>query len=282
MPPLVTVICISYNHARYVREALDSVIAQSYQPIELFLVDDASTDGSQEVIRQWTAGHPKVRYFPLLVNGGNCKAFNTAFRHATGKYVIDLSADDVLLRERVQRGVEFLEAHPDVGVQFSDAELMDAEGRPLGFHSDRFPHHSIPQGMIFRDVLSRYFINSPTQMIRKSLLDELGGYDESLDYEDFDFWVRSTPRARYGYIPEPLIRRRVIATSMGKEQHRRSSKQARTTLRVCNKALKLCAVPEDFAALKKRVTYELRQALRRGEFSLAWDYVRLWKLASLR
>jgi glycosyltransferase involved in cell wall biosynthesis len=52
MTPHVTVICISYNHARYVREALDSVIAQSYQPIELFVVDDASTDGSQEVIRQ--------------------------------------------------------------------------------------------------------------------------------------------------------------------------------------------------------------------------------------
>lgn len=193
MSPLVTVICISYNHARFVREALDSVIAQSYQPIELFVVDDASTDGSQEVIRQWAAEHPNVKYFPLPVNGGNCKAFNTAFRHATGKYVIDLSADDVLLRSRVQRGVEFLESHPDVGVQFSDAELIDAEGRRLGFHSDRFPHHTIPQGMIFREILSRYFINSPTQMIRKSLLDELDGYDESLAYEDFDFWVRSAP-----------------------------------------------------------------------------------------
>jgi glycosyltransferase involved in cell wall biosynthesis len=280
MAPLVTVICISYNHAHYVREALDSVIAQSYQPIELFVVDDASTDGSQEVIRHWTAEHPNVRYFPLPVNGGNCKAFNTAFRHASGKYVIDLSADDVLLRSRVQRGVEFLEAHPDVGVQFSDAELIDAEGRRLGFHSDRFPHHTIPQGMIFREILSRYFINSPTQMIRKSLLDELGGYDESLAYEDFDFWVRSAPRARYGYIPEPLIRRRVIATSMGKEQHRRSSKQAYTTLAVCNKALRLCLAPEDFAALKKRVTYELRQALRRGDIPLAWKYVRLWRLSS--
>jgi hypothetical protein len=69
---------------------------------------------------------------------------------------------------------------------------------------------------------------------------------------------------------------------MGKEQHRRASKQARTTLDVCNKAFELCSAPEDFAALKKRVTYELRQALRRGDFSLAWSYVRLWRLSSSR
>lgn len=279
MQPLVTVICIAYNHAGFVQEALDSVITQSYKPIELLIVDDGSTDGTVEVIHQWMTDHAPCRFFPLSTTGGNCKAFNTAFRHATGTYIIDLSADDVLLPSRVQRGVALLESRPDVGVQFSDAELMDAEGRQLGLHSDRFPHHSIPQGKVFRDILSRYFINSPTMMIRKSLLDTLGGYDETLAYEDFDFWVRSSPLTNYAYIPEVLVRRRVVPSSMGKQQYRRSSKQAWSTLEVCYKALQLCKVPEDYAALRKRVVYEGRQALQRSNFALAWRYGGLWRKA---
>lgn len=277
MQPLVTVICISFNHARFVREALDSVIAQSYQPIELLIVDDGSTDGSAEVIRQWMITHTSCRFFPLPVTGGNCKAFNTAFRHATGTYIIDLSADDVLLPSRVQRGVALLESRPEAGVQFSDAELIDAEGRRLGLHSDRFPHYSIPEGKIFRDILSRYFINSPTMLIRKSVLDALGGYDESLAYEDFDFWVRSSPLTQYAYIPEVLVQRRVVSTSMGKQQYRRSSKQAWSTLKVCYKAMQLCKEREDYAALRKRVLYEGRQALQQGNFALAWRYGGLWR-----
>jgi glycosyltransferase involved in cell wall biosynthesis len=280
MAPLVTVICISYNHARFVRQALDAVMAQHYKPIELLVVDDGSSDGSQEIISQWLAHHPEVRFFPLGTNGGNCKAFNTAFRHASGKYVIDLSADDVLLPARVGRGVELLESRPAVGVQFSDAELIDAEGKRLGFHSDRFPHHTIPEGKVFREILSRYFINSPTMMIRKSLLDRLGGYDESLAYEDFDFWVRSAPLTEYAYIPEALVQRRVISTSMGKQQHQGSGKQAWTTLKVCQKARELCTSPEDSGALKKRTWYEFRQAIRKGDLALAWNYVRLSKLIS--
>ncbi|MBL7849905.1 MAG: glycosyltransferase [Cyclobacteriaceae bacterium] len=279
MPPLVSVICLSYNHARFVVEALDSVLTQSYQPVELLVVDDASTDGSAAVIREWLIRHPHGKFFPLAVNGGNCKAFNTAFRQASGKYVIDLSADDVLLPSRIERGVRLLESRPEVGVQFSDAELIDEKGRRLGYHSDRFPHHTIPQGMIFRDLLSRYFINSPTMMIRKSVLDELGGYDETLAYEDFDFWVRSALRTQYAYIPEALVRRRVISTSMGKQQHRRSSLQAWTTLRVCEKAFDLCQGSEDLSAWRKRIVYEGRLALGKGNLSLAWKYVQLWRRA---
>jgi hypothetical protein len=116
-------------------------------------------------------------------------------------------------------------------------------------------------------------------MIRKSLLDTLGGYDETLAYEDFDFWVRSSPLTNYAYIPEVLVRRRVVPSSMGKQQYRRSSKQAWSTLEVCYKALQLCKVPEDYAALRKRVVYEGRQALQRGNFALAWRYGGLWRKA---
>lgn len=277
MRPLVSVICLCFNHARFVAEALDSVIKQTYQPIELIVVDDASKDHSVSVICDWLKSHPDVRFIQMPSNLGNCKAFNAGLKLASGKYVIDLSGDDRLMPMRVQRGVDLMEERADVGVQFSDAELIDESGKHLGYHADRFPHDTIPQGKIFRDVLSRYFINSPTMMMRKSLLDELGGYDESLAYEDFDFWIRSSSRSEYAYIPEPLVQRRVLANSMGKQQYTGRSAQQRSTLVVCRKALGLCQEKDDFAALKQRLYFELRQALRHGNLALAWSYIILFR-----
>jgi glycosyltransferase involved in cell wall biosynthesis len=279
MAPQVSVICISYNHGLFVREALDSVAGQTYAPVELLIVDNGSTDNTVSVIRDWMVFHPGARFFPQEKNRGICKAFNLALDKAQGKYIIDLSADDVLLPNRVERGVALLEQRPEVGVQFSDAELIDPKGNTLGLHSDRFPHAGIPQGKIFREILTRYFINSPTMMMRRSLLVDLGGYDERLAYEDFDFWVRSTPQTHYAYLPETLVRRRVLPGSMGKEQHRKGSTQSLSTLAVCRKAHALCTAAEDFRALRTRVSYELRQALRLGSLSLAFAYIRLWWLS---
>jgi len=273
--PLVSVICISFNHSRFVREALDSVVDQTYPRVELIVVDDASTDDSAAVIKDWIAAHPQTRFLPLHLNGGNCRAFNTGLREAKGKYVIDLSADDVLMPDRITKGVALLESRPEAGVQFSDAELIDSAGRHLGFHSDRFPHGTVPQGKIFSELLARYFINSPTMMMRKELLDSLGGYDESLAYEDFDFWIRSAKRTEYTYLPEALVRRRTLPLSMGKQQYTLRSRQARSTLIVCRKALTLCSDALEFRGLRTRIAYEMRQALRVGNFSLAWDYFRL-------
>lgn len=275
MPPLVSVICLCYNHKRFVRYALQSVIDQTHSPIQLIVIDDCSVDGSVDVIEAFVVEHPEVTFLRLPANQGNCRAFNQGLKVAKGTYVIDLSADDVLMPSRVKRGVAGMEGSQACGVQFSDAELMDENGKTRGFHSDKFPHATIPSGKIFPDVLARYFINSPTMMIRKSLLDELGGYDETLAYEDFDFWVRSTPRTEYQYIPEPLVKRRILAASMGKQQRSGDGPQQRSTFLVCKKALVLCSNEKEFEALKKRLRYELGQALRGGAWSLAWEF---WKL----
>lgn len=275
MTPQVSVICLCYNHARFVAECLDSVKKQTHPDIELIIVDDASTDESQGVIRQWMESNPGATFLPLPSNLGNCRAFNTGLKKAQGTYVIDLSADDVLMPQRVAKGVELLESRPEVGIQFSDAELIDEKGRTLGHHSDHFPHPTIPQGWVFKEVVARYFINSPTMMMRRSLLEELGGYDEALAYEDFDLWVRAARIAQFAYIPEALVKRRVVKDSLGKRQFTFRSSQARSTLKVCQKVLHLCRDSEDRSALQGRVRYEFKRALISGEFDLAWGFFRL-------
>jgi hypothetical protein len=113
-------------------------------------------------------------------------------------------------------------------------------------------------------------------MMKKSLLDELGGYDESLAYEDFDFWVRSAQGNDYLYIPKALIKRRVVKNSLGTTQRSGDSFHQSSTLNVCLKAEVLCKSREDFQALKKRVQYELRIAFMTASPRLLWRYIKLW------
>lgn len=274
--PKVSIVCLCYNHVRFVREAIESIFAQSYSNIELIVVDDASTDGSQEEIRHVLKNHPSVLFLSLEKNVGNCRAFNEGWRKSTGDFVIDLAADDVLLPNRVERGVATLTAAgPATGVQFSDAYIIDESGGPLGFHSDKHPHATIPQGDVYVDVIRRYFICGPTTMARRAVLEQLNGYDETLFYEDFDFWIRSSRTFHYCYLTEPLVKYRRVKGSMSHLQFNRGNKQQESTYRICRKIQALNRNDAERAALQARVRYELFQAIRRFDLGLAWKYLLL-------
>jgi glycosyltransferase involved in cell wall biosynthesis len=277
MKPLVSVICLCYNQADYVREAIASVLDQTYDNIQMVVVDDASTDASVSVIEQFLKPFPHVTFLPLSQNIGNCKAFNHALVHARGEFIIDLAADDVLLPERVSKGVAtFLTYDQSYGVNFTDAYWIDVGGHTLFRHSQRFPHESIPQGNIYRELVKRFFICSPTMMYRASVIRSLGGYDESLAYEDFDFWIRSSRNFNYCYTPEVLVKKRVIPRSMSHKQFSFFSGQQESTYRVCEKIMSLNRTTDEQAALAGRIRYEVRTCLRLLAFPLAIKYVRLY------
>jgi len=273
---LVTVICVCYNHAAFVEEALNSVINQSYSKIELIVIDDGSLDGSSKVIKKWMANHPDAT---LILNGKNlgyCTTFNKAYRIAKGEFVIDLAADDVLLPNRVDEGIRtFEKIGPEYGVIFSDAQYMDEQGKSRSLHSNRFPHDSIPQGDIYKELIRRYFICSPTMMVRKEVLDQLHGYDESLAFEDFDFWIRASRDFKFFYSPEVLVKKRIVPTSMSAKQFKRSSPQRLSTLSVCRKIKVLNRTQEEDNALRMRLWYEIRVSIRSFDFRLAYQF---WKL----
>ncbi len=274
--PLVTVICICYNQARFVAQALRSVAEQTYSNIQLLIVDDASTDNSVEVITTFLRDFPDAQFFPLPQNVGNCKAFNHALRYAKGDYVIDLAADDMLLAERIAAGVEALTREDGrYAVNFSDAVIVDAEGKELYRHSQRFPHEAIPQGDVYRALIARYFILSPTIIAKTAMVKEIGGYDESLAYEDFDFMIRSSRRYWYCYTPECLVAKRIVGGSLSEEQFKFFSAQLRSTFRVCEKILTLNRTFAEQKALSQRIRYEIGVALRLYP-SLAIRYAFLW------
>lgn len=281
MPP-VSVICLCYNQSRFVKEAIISVMDQTYANVQLIVVDDASTDNSVSMIEECRKQYPQMLFFPLTENVGNCKAFNFGLRHAVGEYIIDLAADDVLLPDRVSKGIEALsEAGANYGVHFTDADWIDRDGAFLYRHSHRFPHDSIPQGDVYKDMIERFFICSPTMMYRGETIRSLGGYDESLAYEDFDFWIRSSRRYLYCYTPEVLVKKRVVKDSMSQKQFSFRSRQLRSTYRVCEKIVELNRKKDEQRALGKRIRYEISVCIRLLAFRLALKYFVLY-LKNLR
>lgn len=261
--PLVTVICLCYNQERFVAEAIDSVRNQTYKNLELIVVDDASTDNSVNVIKATLGADSGIRFIALSENLGNCRAFNRGLAEAKGSFIIDLAADDVLLPNRIATGVRtLLERGEKYGVHFSDADMIDTYGVRLFTHSERFPHHTIPEGDVYREIIRRYFISPPTVMFSRQVADVLGGYDETLSYEDFDFWIRSSRAFYYAYSPEVLVKKRVAPGSLGSGQFRLFSRHSRSTLRVCEKILRLNNTPDEQRALHTRIIYEIGLNLR--------------------
>lgn len=265
-PPLVSVICLCYNHERFVREALGSVLQQTYSNLQIIVVDDASTDNSVRVIGQTILSAPHVQFLPLKKNVGNCKAFNAGLALAKGEYIIDFATDDRMAPERIERQVKFFASFDgSYGVNFTDAVYIDADGKVLRHHYDYLLRKGlidhIPEGNVYPFVLGTYFISSPTMMIRRKVLDMLRGYDETLAYEDFDFWVRSSRWFNYCFLNEQLTFVRRTKASMSAGWYRQGDPQLYSTYKVCRKALVLNRSPEDRQALVKRVRYELRQSV---------------------
>ncbi|NVO85155.1 glycosyltransferase family 2 protein [Hymenobacter terrestris] len=264
--PLVTIIALCYNHARFLEAALDSILAQTYPHLEVVLVDDASTDGSADILRRYAAQNPGWQLLLLPENQNNCRAFNRGLALSKGEFVIDFATDDVLLPERITQQVAAFERFgPRCGMVYTDAELLDESGRFVRHYYRRDARGLHPRpasGLVFADVLERYFISTPTMLMRRATLDALGGYDESLSYEDFDFWVRASRDWEFQFLDIVSTQKHLHPRSKSAKSYRRHDPHLASTIVVCCKALVLCRTPEERAALVVRVRWELRQALR--------------------
>lgn len=271
----VSIICLCHNQAPYLEEALASVLEQTHENVELIIVDDGSSDGSKAAIEEFLLSHPNVPYIDIESPIGNCAAFNRGWKETSGEFIIDLAADDILLPNRVAVGVEKL-LESGAGVHFSNAELISERGDFIGLHNDRFSE-PIPEGDIYVELVSRYLICPPTMMIKNEVLEKLNGYDESLAFEDFDFWVRSSREYSYSFSDEVLVKKRVVKHSHAQTQDRFRNSHQNSILKVCRKILELNKNEEEGKALKKRCWHEIRQCIKKGNLGLIPSYLSIIK-----
>lgn len=278
--PWVSVICTTYNHEDYVDQALRSVVGQDYPNVELIVIDNGSTDRSSDCIARFVEQHPAVRFIKNPTNLGLNRAFNQGLALARGRYVIDLAADDVLLPNRITRQVDMFERlSGPYAVVFSNAAYIDEQGSQTGFHYavDHSGHTQVkvPSGDVFRPILDSYFICTPTMMMRRDVLNELGGYDEALTFEDFDFWVRSSRTYYYAYVDEVLTLKRRLPNSLSAQVVLPDNKLLTSSLAVCYKAFDRCQTREEYRALAKRIRQFIRKAFYAEQFDLALQFGQL-------
>lgn len=278
--PLVTVVLTAFNHGKYVRETLNSIFAQTYPHVQVIVIDNASTDNTLSIIEK---ANQRVSPFCLIKNPSNlglCKAFNQGLALAEGKYIIDLAGDDIMLPDRIKLQVEAFENLDETyGVVFTNARYVEAGGRLAEYHysvnNEDKADKVIPSGDVYKSVLENYFICTPTMMMRTKMLTEMGGYDESLFFEDFDFWVRSSVHYKYFYLDKVLTWKRNVPDSLSKQIYKKGNRLLETCYIVCNKAYDLNRDQEEFDLLAARIRTFIRKCFYAQEFELAVRFRRL-------
>ncbi len=182
--PTVSVIIPAYDAARWLREAIVSVLNQNFQDFEIVVVDDGSTDDTRQIVESFTDSRLRYIYQP---NRGLSAARNTGIRAALGRYIALLDADDVFKPDKLAKQVAILEGEPNIGLVLCGYELIDESGRVL---REEKPYLRVPE-VDLRTVLFWNPLLPSTLLIRRVWLDRVGMFDESLRrYEDWDFAVR--------------------------------------------------------------------------------------------
>lgn len=280
MKPLVSVIAISYDHSAFIKEALNSIFGQSYETIEVIILDDASADDSVKEIESLIADRD-IQFIKHQQNQGYTATFNEGLKRANGKYVLDFALDDIMLPDFISKSVAVLEeAEEDYGLVFSNADYIDRSGEVIANHNELLFEKgmlkSIPSGDVFQWILKRYFICTPTMLMKAEMLKKLNGYDENLAYEDFDLWVRASRHWKFAYLDEVRFQKRKLTTSMSAQRHRHHyNEQMKSVFLVCHKAFHLCKTKLDFEALYVRINYEYRQCVKHGAEDLVDQYLEL-------
>jgi sugar O-acyltransferase (sialic acid O-acetyltransferase NeuD family) len=211
--PAVTVLITSYNHEKYVADSLQSVLDQTYQDIEVVIVDDGSTDGTVTAIKKIT--DPRVKQVFLNQNMGIIVAKTKGLSLASGRYIAILNSDDMFLSDKLEKQVAFLDSHPEVGAVLTQAHIIDDDGKPF-LNRKHFYYNIFVQPNRTRQEWLHHFFHKgnclcmPSALIRRECYEVIGYPDKRLhQLPDYDLWIRMCFRYELHVLQEKLTLFRV-------------------------------------------------------------------------
>ena len=222
--PLVSVVLPVYNGELYLREAVDSILAQTYKDFELIAIDDGSTDKTLGILREYEMKDSRVVII-TRENKGLVASLNEGIEKAQGKYIARMDADDAALPERFAKQVEYMEEHDDVYILGTDYELMYEDGcseevRKAAAGTNKRSRALIDDSDWFLSTNETMKFIHPTIRIRKELFHEIGLYRQFM-LEDLELYFRAGSRGyRIAKLPEILLNYRVRATSKSRTEKR--------------------------------------------------------------
>jgi len=205
--PSVSIIIPDYNHARFVGDAISSVLAQDYNDLEIIVVDDGSTDNSREVIDQFGS---QVKYI-YQENAGLSAARNTGIRASKGVFIGVLDADDMYEPAFIKTLVRSLEANPDVDGIYCGYRFVDEKNNLL----PQIENRPVPSDKLYVALLDGNFFVPESIFLRRHVYETVGFFDEALrGVEDWDMWLRVTKKYKIIHLNKILTRHRILPGSM--------------------------------------------------------------------
>jgi glycosyltransferase involved in cell wall biosynthesis len=255
--PLVSVIMNCLNSEMYLREAIDSVFAQTYPNWEIIFWDNASADGSSAIAQSYQDG--RLRYFrgDRTVPLGHAR--NLAIEQSRGEFIAFLDCDDLWLPEKLEKQLPLFFADEEVGLVYSDTYFFNESGAQKRLYSRRTPY----RGHRFEDLLNKYLISLETVVLRRSALDSLSHwFDEKFNFiEEYDLFVRIGITWKIDYVPYVLAKWRVHGESWSWRDPDSFTDEGMEMLNKLRKDSNVClAHGEALLAAENRI--HLKQALR--------------------
>ncbi|RWX02393.1 glycosyltransferase [Flavobacterium cerinum] len=213
--PLVSIVFTSYNHKEYLKQALDSLVNQTYPNLEIIIIDDCSTDGSQEILKEYEHIQNINLQLKTQNSGSYVKASNYGASFAKGEYILFAQCDDFAEANQIEILLEAFENNPSVGVVFSKSNLVDEKG--ITFTDDfvgrerSFKRSVKENGLIKGDKMKEFLSfscvipNLSAALIKHDLFKEINGLSEQyLVVADWEFWLDLSEKTDFYYIEQPL------------------------------------------------------------------------------
>lgn len=198
--PLVTVLVASYNHEAFIEECLMSIVSQTYENIQLIVIDDESSDSSPLIIQK-LADEFNFEFIQQK-NTGLATVLNNGIELAKGKYFVSIGSDDKEMVDRIEKQVALMESRPDIAVCAANYVEFDGTGSIV-----KKPKIPPARELHFDDIFThrKAGIKAPTAMVRTEVFKEVGGYDPAINLEDIYMWLKITAAGHKAYVTEDIV-----------------------------------------------------------------------------
>ncbi len=220
--PKVSVITVTFNREQFIREAIDSVLAQTFTDWEMVIVDDASTDNTERIVKDYIDGESRIKYFKNKVNLGIAKTRNRGLELARGEYIAPLDSDDIWLDvNKLKKQVEFLEINKDYSMLGGGIMRINEKSQPI--KKVLFP---VYDSLIRKIILQFNPFPQSTLLYRKSVALACGGYSHNYKIcDDYELWLKMGLQSKFTNIPQVLAGYRVHGGNITKTKRLTTCKE---------------------------------------------------------
>ncbi|MFH2045479.1 MAG: glycosyltransferase [Pseudomonadota bacterium] len=261
--PLVSIIVPAYNHAEFISDCILSILNQDYPNIDLIVINDGSTDDTDQIIKALLEKYSFSFRYIAKNNEGLIKTLNHGIKLALGKYLCEIASDDILLPGSISKRVHYLKEHSKIDVVFADAYILDNKIKTtIRLQKDEKRYNSMEHTV--KDLIEgRAKIFFPSGMFRKSLFEKLKGFDEDFRYsEDVTIWLQLALYGSIAYLDEPVMYYRTHSSNTS------SSAPFKIEIR-----------REKILALEKLLTHDVKQYEKTITKYLCREYIKYIKLS---